>query len=284
MVAARKLQGVSAEQGSAGQPRAAVSTKTGTTKSLFTSLKNGMQSITDALAAQIPESEQRLNTPVQAVNPEFGKWLVTSNGRTEEFDGVIIGAPAYVAAELLRSQIPQISVELEQIRYSSSITVALAYGDKTRASLPPGFGFLVPRTEGKRILACTFVHKKFANRAPDEHALIRCFLGGSRDEEILRLPDAEITSIVRGELQEILGITAKPDFVKRFLWPRAMAQYTVGYKNRIDRIRQLVSSAAGLALAGNAYSGIGVPDCIRSGSEAAAKVLADLGVSTPLPQ
>src|SRR5207253_8187918 len=197
MVAARKLQSLSAEQGSAGQPRAAVPTR-----SLFTSVKNGMQAIIDALATQIQESQQRLNTQVEAVNPEFGKWLVASSGRTEEFDGVIIAAPAYSAAELLRQAIPQISSELEQIRYSSSVTVALAYDENTRASLPAGFGFLVPRTEGKRILACTFVHNKFPCRASEGQALIRCFLGGSRDEQISQLSEAEIISIVRRELQE----------------------------------------------------------------------------------
>ena len=277
MVAARKLQSLSAEQGSGGQPRAALPTR-----SLFTSLKNGMQAIIDALAAQIPESECRPGTQVEAVNPEFGKWLVASSGRTEEFDGVIIAAPAYTAAELLRKELPQISAELEQIKYSSSITVALAYDDNTRASLPPGFGFLVPRTEGRRILACTLVHNKFPNRAPEDRALVRCFLGGSRDEEILRSSDTEITSIVRRELQEILGITAEPDFVKLFRWPHAMAQYTVGHKTRVERIRQIVSSTPGLALAGNAYGGIGVPDCIRSGSEAATKLLADLAIATRL--
>ncbi|HEY4053439.1 MAG TPA: protoporphyrinogen oxidase, partial [Terriglobales bacterium] len=277
LVAGRKLKNLSTEQGSAGQPRAAVPTRSGT-RSLFTSLKSGMQMITDGLAAQIAELDIRLNTQAQAVKPEFGKWLVANSGRTEEFDGVIIAAPAYVAAELLRSQIPQVSAELEQIRYSSSITVALAYDDKTRASLPSGFGFLVPRTEGKRILACTFVHNKFSGRAPKDRALVRCFLGGSRDEDILRLRDDEITSIVRRELQEILGITYAPDFVKIFRWPRAMAQYTVGHKARVERLRKLVSSAPGLALAGNAYGGIGIPDCVRSGSEAAAKMLADLAI------
>jgi oxygen-dependent protoporphyrinogen oxidase len=279
MLAARKLQSLPAEPSSAGQPRAAVPTR-----SLFTSVKNGMQAIIDALAAQIPESQKRLNAQVEEVNPEFGKWLVASSGRTEEFDGVIIAAPSYVAGELLKSQILQISTELEQIRYSSSITVALAYDDTTRMSLPPGFGFLVPRIEGKRILACTFVHNKFPNRAREDRALIRCFLGGSRDEEILQLSDVEITSIVRSELQEILGITAEPDVAKTFKWPHAMALYTVGHKARVERIRKIISSAAGLALAGNAYGGIGVPDCIRSGSEATAKVLADLCVSPARPQ
>jgi oxygen-dependent protoporphyrinogen oxidase len=274
MVAARKLQSLSVGHGSAGQAGSAVSTR-----SLFTSLKGGMQTITDALAAQMAESDLRLNTQVRAVNPEFGKWLVASGGRTEEFDGVIIATPAFVAAELLRKEIPQVSAELEQIRYSSSITVALAYGGDTRASLPAGFGFLVPRTEGRRILACTLVHNKFPHRAPEDHALIRCFLGGNRDEEILQSADAEITSIVRRELQEILGITAEPDFVKIFRWQHAMAQYTVGHKTRVEGIRKMVSSTPGLALAGNAYGGIGVPDCIRSGSEAAGKLLADLAIS-----
>lgn len=282
MVAARKLQSLSAEQSSAGRPRA-LPTRSGTTRSLFTSLKNGMQGIIDALAAQIPGSEQRLKAQVDAVNPEFGKWLVGSSGRTEEFDGVIVATPAYVAADLLRNQIPQISSELEQIRYSSSVTVALAYGAKTRASLPLGFGFLVPRTEGKRILACTFVHNKFSGRAPEGHALIRCFLGGSRDEQILQASDAEITSIIHRELQEILGLADDPDFVRIFRWPHAMAQYTVGHKGRIENIRKIIASAQGLALAGNAYGGIGIPDCVRSGSEAATKVLADLAINTRWP-
>ena len=275
MVAAHKLKNLSAEQGSPGQPRAAVATR-----SLFTSLKNGMQTITDALAAQIPESERRLGTQVEAVKPEFGKWLVASKGRTEEFDGVIIAAPAYVAAGLLHMEIPQISAELEQIRYSSSVTVALAYDGKTRASLPAGFGFLVPRTEGRPILACTLVHNKFPHRAPEDRALIRCFLGGSRNEKILQSSDAEITSIIRRELQQILGLTAEPDLVRISRWPHAMAQYSVGHKTRVERIRRILSSTPGLALAGNAYGGIGVPDCIRSGSESATKVLADLAIST----
>jgi protoporphyrinogen/coproporphyrinogen III oxidase len=98
------------------------------------------------------------------------------------------------------------------------------------------------------------------------------------------LSDVEITSIVRSELQEIPGITVQPDFVKIFRWPHAMAQYTVGHKTRVERIRKIISSASGLAMAGNAYDGIGVPDCIRSGSGAAATVLADLGVSPARPQ
>jgi oxygen-dependent protoporphyrinogen oxidase len=245
---------------------------------MFTSLKYGMQTMTDALAKQIPEAARRSEAPVDAVKPEAGKWLVISRSRNEEFDGVIpaLGAPS--AARLFRFDLPQLASELDHIAYSSSITAALAYDQTVRAALPNGFGFLVPRKEGKRILACTFVHQKFPHRAPEDCALLRCFVGGSRDEAALRLSEAEMEDITRRELREILGITAKPLLVKIFRWPRAMAQYGIGHKARVERIGRLVSSIRGLSLAGNAFGGIGIPDCIRSGFEAVAKVMADLAM------
>jgi len=278
---------IEAKQGSLGRAMVA-SRKLQTTpaRPLFTTLKNGMQTITDAMLAQIPESARRMNTAIEALMPESGKWLVVGNGRTEEFDAVIVATPAHSAAQLLRDYVPQVSSELNQISYGSSVTVALAYHEKTRASLslPAGFGFLVPRTENQRILACTFVHNKFPNRAPEGSALIRCFLGGTRDEEILQSPNTEIIATVRRELDGILGITVEPMFVKINKWPKAMAQYGVGHKARLERIRKIISSTLGLALAGNAYSGIGVPDCVRSGSEAAAKILVDLAIVPRRPQ
>ncbi|HKW67568.1 MAG TPA: protoporphyrinogen oxidase, partial [Terriglobales bacterium] len=136
--------------------------------------------------------------------------------------------------------------------------------------LPPGFGFLVPRSEGKRMLACTFVHNKFPHRAPKDRPLIRCFLGGSRDEEILSWPDQRIELAVRQELRDILWLTAKPLFCRIYKWQGAMAQYGLGHLERLKRIERLRQQLPGLALAGNGYRGIGVPDCIRSGKEAAA--------------
>ncbi|HKW19466.1 MAG TPA: protoporphyrinogen oxidase [Terriglobales bacterium] len=258
MVAARKLQ-------------------TAPLRPLFTSLKNGMRTMIDALVAQIPQAARRLNTFVEAIEPESGKWLARSGGRTEEFDAVILAMPAYASANFLRADFPQLASELAEIRYSSSVILAAAYDQRART--PAGFGFLVPRSEGKRILACTFVHQKFQNRAPQDRALVRCFLGGSRDEEILGLSDQQIERIAYRELHEVLGITAKPLFVRTYRWPKAMAQYGLGHKARVERIRQLTSSIRGLALTGNAYSGIGIPDCVRLGSETAAKVLSDLALS-----
>jgi protoporphyrinogen/coproporphyrinogen III oxidase len=280
-----RFAAIEAKQGSLG--RAIVSaqrSQPGTRTPIFTSLKNGMQQMTDALLARVPESARRLNVPVRTVTPESGKWLVVNGERTQEFDAVILAVPAYVAAELLREKIPQLSSELDQIRYSCSVTVAFAYDETQRVPMPAGFGFLVPRSERKRILACTFVHQKFAHRAPENRALIRCFLGGSRDEEILSLSDQQIERIVYRELQEILGITSQPLFTRVSRWHKSMAQYGLGHNARVERIRQLASGMRGLALAGNAYSGIGVPDCVCSGFEGAAKVLAELAILHPETQ
>jgi oxygen-dependent protoporphyrinogen oxidase len=154
------------------------------------------------------------------------------------------------------------------------VTVALGFDQEVRAALPPGFGFLVPRAEGKRLLATTFVHNKFPYRVPEDRALLRCFLGGSRDEAVLQLSNDEILSLVRAELDQILELRAEPLFARVYRWKAAMAQYNVGHLERVDRIDRLRKQLPGLALAGNGYRGIGVPDCIRSGEEAVNQVLA----------
>jgi oxygen-dependent protoporphyrinogen oxidase len=157
------------------------------------------------------------------------------------------------------------------------MTVVLGYDQSVRAALPPGFGFLVPRTEGRKILAATFVHNKFPHRAPENRALIRCFIGGTVAEEMFDKGETEIATAVEGELKSILSLKAAPLFTRVYKWRKAMAQYTVGHSARVERIKSLVGQLPGLALAGNAYSGIGVPDCVRTGTEAAASVLAGLG-------
>jgi oxygen-dependent protoporphyrinogen oxidase len=128
------------------------------------------------------------------------------------------------------------------------------------------------------MLAATFVHNKFPHRAPENRALVRCFLGGARDEQILQSSEETILEIVRRELREIIALTAEPLFARAYKWKSAMAQYTVGHLDRLQRIESLRQQLPTLALAGNGYSGIGVPDCVRSGTEAAAKVLASMGL------
>ena len=265
-----------AELRSAGRTRVSFPTQ-----SLFTSLRSGMGQMVDSLLARIPEGARRLNARIQTVRRESGKWLVVGGGRTEEFDAVILATPAYAAAELLANASAELAAELNAVRYSSSVTAILSYDQQVRAALPPGFGFMVPRGENRRVLAATFVHNKFPHRAPPDRALMRCFLGGARDEEILQRSDDEILAVVRQELQQILGITTEPLLVRIYRWKQAMAQYGMGHSARVERVKGLVGTMPGLALAGNAYGGIGVPDCVRSGSEAAAKTLADLALASP---
>jgi protoporphyrinogen/coproporphyrinogen III oxidase len=250
--------------------------KSGPTKPtppLFTSLKNGMQHLAETVVARLTPSALHTNVTVQAIQPEPGGWLVSAGLDSDQFDGVIVALPARAAAQVLRLASAELSAELASVEYSSSITVGLGYDRDARKSLPPGFGFLVPRSEGKRLLAATFVHNKFPHRAPADRALLRCFFAGSNAEAVWPLSDDQIVGIVRNELQQIVGLRAEPLFARVYKWKSAMAQYGVGHLERLDRIERLRQQLPGLALAGNAYRGIGVPDCVRSGSTAAEQVL-----------
>lgn len=250
----------------------------GPPRPLFTSLKAGMQQMVDAVVARLDPRALRVGAQVQGIQLQAGGWTVSAGLDSDHFNAVILALPAPAAATLVRSASPDLADELTAIRYSSSVTVTLGYGLAVRQSLPPGFGFLVPRSEGTRMLAATFVHNKFPHRAPEDRALIRCFLGGSRDEQILELSDEQILGIVRSELMKIINLDAEPLFARVYKWKGAMAQYGVGHLERIERIEHLRQALPGLALAGNGFSGIGVPDCVRSGSDAVARILTALGI------
>jgi oxygen-dependent protoporphyrinogen oxidase len=258
MVAARKKN-----HGSAARP-------------LFSSLKNGMQQMTDAVAASLTPTSVVLNVSVLGIQVQDSGWIVSAGYKTDHFDAVILAVPAHVAGMLMSTASAPLARELSSIPYSSSVTVALGYGSDVRAALPPGFGFLVPHREGKRMMAATFVHNKFPHRVPEDRALIRCALGGARDEAAVSLPDDEILRIVKDELRQILGVTAEPLFTRVYKWQKAMAQYSVGHLDRVKKIEGLLPP--GIFLAGNGYRGIGVPDCVRTGKEAVEAALAAVGL------
>jgi len=258
MLAARKN---ARKKTPSGPPKAA--------PTLFTSLKNGMQHLAETLVSRLPATSLRTNTPVQLLQREASSWVVSAGLQSDQFDSVIVALPGLAASNVLRMASPELAAELGGVQYSSSITVGLGYDRDVRQSLPPGFGFLVPRSEGKRLLAATFVHNKFPHRAPEDRALLRCFFAGVNAENVWPLSDQQIIGIVRNELQQILGLRAEPLFARVYKWKSAMAQYGVGHLERLDRIERLREQLPGLALAGNAYRGIGVPDCVRSGREAA---------------
>jgi len=249
------------------------STADKTAAPLFTSLKNGMQQLVETLVPRLNAPSLLTDTPAQSIHPEAGGWTVSAGLKSDHFDALILALPTHAAAQLLAISSPELSAKLAAIGYSSSITVGLAYDREVRQSLPPGFGFLVPRSEGKRLLAATFVHNKFPHRAPEDRALLRCFFAGSNAENLWQLSDDAILAVVRNELQQILGLRAEPLFARVYKWKSAMAQYGVGHLERLDRIERLRQQLPKLALAGNGYRGIGVPDCIRSAQEAAKQVL-----------
>jgi len=246
---------------------------------IFTTLRSGMQRLVDAQVAHIDPSLVRLNCAVSALEKIADGWRVVAGGAAESFDAVIVASPAWAAGEMLRSSDQALAEDLSAIPYSSSIIVNLIYDETKLGRLPDGFGFLVPTSEGRSMLACTFAHRKFIGRTPPGKAVLRAFLGGIRQESLAAQTDAALVSTVRRELGEILGSSTlppalEPEYVQITRWPRAMAQYTVGHKERVERITTRAATLGGLQLAGNAYDGIGVPDCIRLGRKAARELIA----------
>jgi oxygen-dependent protoporphyrinogen oxidase len=249
------------------------------TRAIFTAMRGGMNQMVDAVAARLDPASVRLSTPVSGLEKVADGWKVVAGGKTEIYDAVILASPAWAAVELLSRIDPQLAEELRGIPYSSSITVNLIYDEAQLGRLPDGFGFLVPVVEGRSMLACTFVHRKFLGRTPPGKVVLRAFLGGMKNETLIAASDAELLAKVRSELSEILGkkilpAAAEPLHAQVSRWPRAMAQYAVGHQERMKRINARVAALPGLQLAGNAYDGIGIPDCIRLGRKAAKELLA----------
>jgi len=162
---------------------------------------------------------------------------------------------------------------LGMVPYSSSMTVALGFDAAAIAHPPVGFGFLVPKRERRKLVACTWVGAKFSHRVPAGKLVARCFLGGMDNPGVLSESDESIVAGASADLGEIAGLTAQPRFSRVFRWPRSMAQFTVGHRARQSEVEARVAAIGALHLAGNAYHGIGIPDCIRLGRAAARRIL-----------
>jgi len=238
-----------------------------------------MQQMVDYLNAKLQQDCLRTSTNIRKLTTQSDAWVLwLQDGTPERFDALILAVPSPVAGALLEPADRDLSSELRQITYTSSITVALGY-ERSAINLPPGFGFLVPRSEEKHMLACTFVHNKFPHRATADRALLRCFFGGTEVEHLLSLRDDDLVALVCEELLEMLNLTAEPLFARVYRWKGAMAQYAVGHLERLERIEQRRQQLPGLSLAGNAYRGIGVPDCVRSGMDAATQAAGSAAVT-----
>jgi oxygen-dependent protoporphyrinogen oxidase len=244
---------------------------------LFMTLRGGLDQVVSALAQRLENSQVELGTRVSSLGPPAtpgeAYTIRLENGSTHHVEAVVLSMPAHECAKLISPFGASLARRLGEIPYSSSMTVSLAYDRGARELLPPGFGFLAPRKEKRRLMACTFVHAKFNHRVPEGKALVRCFLGGWADPEALNLSDQDAVALVRQELQAILNFNPQPLFSRIHRWPSSMAQYVVGHAERVRAIEAELQKLPGLFLAGNAYSGIGISDCVRTGRAAAERAL-----------
>jgi oxygen-dependent protoporphyrinogen oxidase len=247
--------------------------------SLFVALAGGMQELVDAIAERIPEDGKRTGAPVTGLVREgtISRWrVILRNGETIGADAVILAAPAFQTASILAAVDSDSANELNKISHASTATVSLAFRHADFPRAPDSFGFVVPAIERRKIMACTFSSLKYPGRAPEDHILLRAFVGGVLQPELFDAADTTMEDNVRSELADLLDLTASPLFSRVWRHPDSMPQYHVGHAARIERIEKALSRFPSLALAGSAYHGVGISDCIRTGEEAAEKVILDL--------
>ncbi|MGH7207167.1 MAG: protoporphyrinogen oxidase [Nitrospiraceae bacterium] len=250
-------------------------------RTMFVTLQNGLGEMVKALVGRIAGAGATLmpGRQVVAIRVRSGRpggWtydVLLENGSAVSAEAVVLATPAFVSAELVRPLSPVSARLLETISYASTATVSLAYDAGALGSSVGGFGFVVPRTEGRELIAATWTSSKWAHRAPPTQALIRCYVGGVGREAILKADDETLVRRVREDLRSMAGIAAEPTYVEVNRWKRGMPQYTLGHLDRLEEIKVSLGSYRGLYLTGAGYSGVGIPDCIRDGGETAAKVI-----------
>ena len=249
--------------------------------SLFLTLRNGIGELIATLQEKLQTTTVRPHTEAATVRrrPEGTAFCVESRNlqslgsgrRATQTDAaaLIVATPAHAAAKLLRALDPRLAGELAAIRYNCSVTVSFGFEKAVLPKELDGFGFIVPRSERKKLVACTWVSTKFPFRSPPDQLLVRCFLGGARDPAVQDEADHRLVEMALDELGEILGRRPTPAFHRIYRWDRCMPQYAVGHLNRMDEITARLAGHPGLFLAGNGYRGVGIPDCIQSASTAA---------------
>jgi oxygen-dependent protoporphyrinogen oxidase len=242
---------------------------------LFVAPRGGMQTLLDALVASLSRAYIRCNAAVRSLTrAKNGGWtLQAGEGIPEGFDAVIVAAPAQRAADLLVSLDETLAEDLRGIEYASVAIVVFGFRRNQFRHPLDGFGLVVPQIEHRGILAASLASVKFPGRASEDRVLMRVFIGGACQPELVELPDNDLRELAVNELAELLGVSGAPELFRVVRWRKAMPQYHVGHLDRVARIEQRLASFPDLALAGNAYRGVGIPFCIRSGEQAAEKIL-----------
>jgi oxygen-dependent protoporphyrinogen oxidase len=252
----------------------------GTALPVFTSLRNGVQSLIDGMAAIMPPSVVRLNEEVTSLAPKAGNWEVRSASGSDLFEQIVLATPVHVARKLVAPWNHELQ-SLLAIEATSAVIAAFAFDreQSARMTIPEGFGFLVPQRYDSapaepELLACTFVNQKFPHRAPEGCVVVRAFYGGNSAPLLLHQRDEFILDRARGHLSAILGEIpeAQIELVRR--WPLSLPQYTVGHRSKVARVETIVAETPGLHLIGNALHGVGLPDMVRHGRSTAVSLLA----------
>ncbi len=250
-------------------------------KSYFYSFRTGLQDLSDAVVSSLPADRLHAGTGVKTMTESGGGarpgsatyTLELSDGTRVVADAVVLATPAWASGDLLRRVAPLAANDLSSIEYVSTATASVAFRRDQVGHDLKGFGFVVPRAEDRPVMATTWSSSKFDGFAPDGHVLLRSFLGRAGREAAAQLDDDEMGKVVRAELREIMGISAEPEFIEIFRWPRGMPQYRVGHVDLVAHIEAAVARAPGIELAGGAYHGIGIGDCLREGAAAAERAL-----------
>lgn len=278
--------------------------------SIFVSFAEGMDTLVNALVARLPAGSLRLNTPVRRLaslpatpvpdersgrppsrpptpappgQPGARRWSVqTDAGRSIEADAVVLAAPAHALAGLTADLDPELSAMLGRIQYASSATVNFAFRRDQIGHALDGFGLVVPHVERRTIIASTFSHVKFPGRAPEGMALLRAFIGGALNPDVYARDDDAIRAAALAELTDLLHIRGEPLFTTLHRWPESMPQYAVGHLDQVAALNARLAELPPAALAGNAFGGVGIPDCVHSGEQAADAVLAALAEKVPV--
>ncbi len=263
---------------------------------LFVTPRRGLSSLINAIAERLPAGTIRLNSPIEQITRIENRWRVTvavrpqslplplGEGRGEggppnsspaNFDAVVFAVPTPLASQLLTGVDGELVAELSAIEYAGAVVVSSAY-DRDQIVHPlDGFGFVVPAIERRRILSASFSSVKFPGRAPEGKILIRTFVGGACQPEFAELPDDQLRQLVREELAELLGIRGEPQLSLIARWKKSMPQYHLGHLERVARIEARIAALPNIALAGNGYRGVGIPQAIHSGEQAAERILND---------
>jgi len=239
---------------------------------LFAAFSGGMQTFVSALEEALKGSIETHSLVTVLEKTERG-YRIEVRGAQREFDAIVLALPSYVAANVVEGLDPRLANALRDIEYGSAATVTLSW---PRAAIPhplDAFGYVTPAIEDRSVIASTWASVKYERRAPVDKALLRVFIGGHRGQHLVQYDERELIGIAKRELRELIGVTAEPDWTRVVRYMRAMPQYHLGHRDRVARIESLANAWSGFALAGNAYRGVGIPDAVKSGDDAAKRIL-----------